>query len=564
MNELSPGDIVAKRYTVEHEIGRGGMAVVYQVLHHQLGTPCALKVLTVSARSVRSRLLREGQVQAGLAHPNVVSVIDVVEIGDAPGLVMELVRGPSLEQLLSHSELTLDQADDLADGIFSGMSAAHRAGLIHRDLKPANILCAITERGLVPKVSDFGLAKLIGDEAGANATTTRSGTTMGTPAYMSPEQIRSAKSVDRRADVFSLGAILYELVTRQRAFPGEDLLEIFNNVANGRYVPPAELRPDLPDRMELAIRGALEPDRERRIRDVATLRSIWSGDRDEWTQEIALDESTFGGGKWDASIVERFSRPGSSGGRSQDDGSPPVADRDANPTWGDGSAPSGTDVSPPTIAIASGGAQTLLVIPPPAEASSNRWKWVALAALGLGGVALLAALVLGASLVLAGREPYAPPPPPVALVGPAPAPAPLPVVVVAPEPEPEPVAALPAPVALPEPPIRPVPKPTVATAAPLPVPVPVPVAAPVPVPAAPVVPAGVRPDRARVALRGDVARVWLQSAAGNFPLPGDLPPGTYQIQAFFEGTDPVSVGTITLQGGQERSLSCSEELRKCR
>jgi serine/threonine-protein kinase len=585
MIELNPGDVIANRYTVESELGRGGMAVVYQVLHHQLGTPCALKVLAISARTVRARLLREGQVQAALAHPNIVSVIDVVEVGDAPGLVMELVRGPSLEQLLAHAQLTLDQADDLAMGLFAGMSAAHARGLIHRDLKPANILCAITDGGLVPKVSDFGLAKIIGEESGT-ATTTRSGTTMGTPAYMSPEQIRSARTVDKRADIFSMGAILYELVTRQRAFPGEDLLDIFNNVANGVFVPPRDLRPDIPDRMDLAIRGALAPDRDQRIRDCPTLRAIWSGDREEWTQEVDVDESTFGGSKWDAAILERFSKPGTSGGRSS--GGSQRRSSGADHTWAGGtdvtgvieaeagrevisivrSAPSGPS-GPPRLSPAPGSAveSAPTMSQPP---TGRSWRWGAAAVglvLGTGAVvvaSVAATLAISTLLLASAPEPASAPvlvpaPTPVVAV-PTPAPAPEPTAAPEPTTAPEPSAApasapAPAPARAPAPAAAPAsaaaPAPPVAPAPPPPAPGPVPVEA-------------VRNDRARVTLRGDVTRVWLQSAAGNFPLPAEVAPGTYQIQAFFEASEPVMVGTLTVAGGQERALSCSEELRKCR
>ena len=274
--ELKPGRVF-DRYTVEGVIGEGGMAVVYRVRHSQLGTPHALKVLSMTSRSIRERLLQEGRVQAALRHPNIVAVTDVVEVDGQPGLVMEFIDGPALDTLIESHPLTLEQADHLAQGILAGVQAAHEAGLIHRDLKPGNIMLARVGDSLVPKVMDFGLAKIVTGNKDDSGHNTRTGSTMGTPSYMSPEQVRDSKNVDHRTDVFALGAILYELVTAQRAFIGDDLFEIFSAVANGNFVPPRERCPELPDRMRDAIIGALRVDKDERIPDVATLVEVWAG-----------------------------------------------------------------------------------------------------------------------------------------------------------------------------------------------------------------------------------------------------------------------------------------------
>jgi len=283
--DLQTGTQIDGRYTVQAELGRGGMAAVYKVLHEQLGTHHALKVLTVSSSSVNSRLLLEGRVQSQLKHRNIVAVTDVVEHDGASCLLMEYVDGPPLDRLLRRGRLTLDQADAIGRGVMAGVAAAHAHELIHRDLKPGNVIMAIEDSQLVAKIADFGLAKVL--DAGGSATVTRTGTAMGTPAYMAPEQVRSAKNVDKRADVFSLGAILYELAAGQRAFGGEDTFAIYEAIAYGRY---SALPDDIPDRMKRAIEGSLTPDLDARLPSVAAVLEIWAGDVPEpipeWPPEV--------------------------------------------------------------------------------------------------------------------------------------------------------------------------------------------------------------------------------------------------------------------------------------
>ncbi|MEN0064547.1 MAG: serine/threonine-protein kinase, partial [Myxococcota bacterium] len=228
------GDVI-DRYAVLGTLGSGGMATVYRVRHTRLGTEHAMKVLHLGSATIRQRLVQEGRVQATLKHPNLVTVTDLVDLeGGAPGVVMELVLGPALDRLLEVAPPDLKQADHLARGILSGVEEAHRHQIIHRDLKPANILLEPKGETVVPKITDFGIAKVL--ESPEPGALTRTGLVFGTPQYMSPEQMRNTKSVGPEADVFSLGAILYELVTHRRAFDGDDLVEIMNQVVNGRYV----------------------------------------------------------------------------------------------------------------------------------------------------------------------------------------------------------------------------------------------------------------------------------------------------------------------------------------
>jgi len=271
---LSIGQTI-ERYTVDAFVGQGGMAVVYRVRHNRLGSLHALKVLAVARPGIRERLLREGRVQAGLHHPNVVAVTDVLDLSGTPALLMEYVPGPTLETWLEDNSPTLDEALALFRGVCTGVGEAHTRDLVHRDLKPANVLLAPRSAGVIPKVTDFGIAKIVRDTQTPGATGSQ--VAMGTPCYMAPEQIRDARSVDQRADIFSLGCMLYELVTGVRPFDGPDVLSLLNSVARGEYLPPRERVPDLPDEVVKTIDGALQIDADERIPDCATLLDTLGG-----------------------------------------------------------------------------------------------------------------------------------------------------------------------------------------------------------------------------------------------------------------------------------------------
>jgi serine/threonine protein kinase len=270
---VGKGTVIDGRYEVQSTLGEGSMAEVYHVVHKQLGTEHALKVLKLEHESIRERMMREGQFQAKLRHPNIVSVSDVVPVGDNAGLVMEYIDGGSLAELLAGHRLTSDQVDVLARGLLDGVEAAHDAGYIHRDLKPANILLAREGRKLVPKITDFGLAKALD----ASNTLTKSGVMMGTPAYMAPEQIQDAKHVDRRADLFSVGAILYHMVAGRRPFDDPNIANVLTAVLDGDYPPITDFAPQLASHRVKAIEAALQVEPDDRVPDCASLRALWTG-----------------------------------------------------------------------------------------------------------------------------------------------------------------------------------------------------------------------------------------------------------------------------------------------
>ncbi len=257
------------RFLVEATIGIGGMATVFRVRHRQLHTLHALKMLKVSNPALAGRLLQEGRIQAGLKHPNVVAVADVVEHEGSIGLLMELVEGSSLEDCLREGPMLYDEALEIFRQVLAGMAAAHAAGVTHRDLKPANILLANEGGHLVAKVTDFGIAKVIRAEEGGDNT--RTGMGMGTPGYMAPEQVTDAAGVDLRADVFALGAIFYEMLSGRRAFKGADQLDTLNRTVKGVYAPLSRVVPGIPAVVDAVVRRALSVHREDRFPDCPSM-----------------------------------------------------------------------------------------------------------------------------------------------------------------------------------------------------------------------------------------------------------------------------------------------------
>lgn len=258
------------RWRICRLLGEGATGRVYEVEHQALGTRRALKILSWAHPVLRARLLAEGRAQATLLHPNVVPVLDMMSVGDVPALLMELVDGPTLEDWLHEHVPTTEEAERIFRGILAGVETAHGAGLIHRDLKPANVIMAKIGEVWVPKVTDFGLAKTGQSVLGL----TQTGMTMGTPGFMAPEQIRDPRDVDERADIFSLGCILYQLLTGKLPHEGPDPLAILNAVAQGSVTPVGESAPGLPTRLADAVAAAMAVDREARPADCAALRSL--------------------------------------------------------------------------------------------------------------------------------------------------------------------------------------------------------------------------------------------------------------------------------------------------
>ncbi|MEL6345680.1 MAG: protein kinase [Myxococcota bacterium] len=236
---LAPGDRIG-HYALERRLGAGGMAEVWSATHTVLGVRAAIKVLFRSTASTQQRLLREGRAQAALDHPNILPVRDIIEIGGSIGLILPLIEGPALDRLLVHYHPTPLETAALLRAIIRGVGHAHEQGLIHRDLKPGNVLLEARWGRLVPRVSDFGLVK---DRSEMGQT--RDGAIMGTLNYAAPEQILDASVVDHRADLFSLGVMLVEVLTGERPYQARSLGELLEAYAAGPDLSqvPSDWRP---------------------------------------------------------------------------------------------------------------------------------------------------------------------------------------------------------------------------------------------------------------------------------------------------------------------------------
>ena len=262
------------RYTIVRPMGVGGMGAVYEATHNDLKKRVALKTLhrvVAADPAIRARFVQEGQAASRIRHPHVVDVSDVGVQEGLPFLVMEYLDGEDLRRRFDR-EGRLDPGDLVALmlPLLSAVGAAHEEGIVHRDLKPENIFLARTRDGaVIPKVLDFGISKMT--DAGRPAGLTASSSVLGTPFYMAPEQARSSRNVDARADLYALGVILYEGLTGKVPYPGENLFVVLTAAALGGCEAPRALRPEIDAGLEAVVLRAMAVAPDDRYPDATAL-----------------------------------------------------------------------------------------------------------------------------------------------------------------------------------------------------------------------------------------------------------------------------------------------------
>ncbi len=242
------------RYRIEAELGRGAMGVVYKAHDPVLDRTVALKTIVLDEEAqdreeYHARFFQEAKSAARLNHPALITIYDFGEENALAYMAMELINGNELAERMEQAPISIREAVAIAEQVAEGLAFAHDNGVIHRDIKPGNIM--LLPRGRV-KIMDFGIARLK-----VSDLKTQLGTRLGTPKYMSPEQIGGGK-LDHRTDIFSLGIVLYEMLTGIKLFKGDSLTQVMHNVASFEPPPPSRIKPGVPPLLDLVVKRAME------------------------------------------------------------------------------------------------------------------------------------------------------------------------------------------------------------------------------------------------------------------------------------------------------------------
>ena len=271
------------RFKVIDELGRGAMGVVYRAEDSALGRTVAIKTVALTGSAAErdvheARFLQEARAAGSIGHPSIITIYDVGREGDTAFIAMELLEGRDLREMIRDVGLMPSQSVAIAAAVAEGLAFAHERGVVHRDVKPGNIM--VLPDGRV-KIMDFGIARLH-----EPTVKTQTGVLLGSPQYMSPEQI-VGQAFDHRADIFSLGLVLYEMLTGTKPFQGEDIPELTFKVANMPATPPSHIAPDLPPVLDYIIARALKKRADERYASAAEL----AKDLREAAKEVAAAES---------------------------------------------------------------------------------------------------------------------------------------------------------------------------------------------------------------------------------------------------------------------------------
>ncbi|MDB4933205.1 MAG: hypothetical protein JWP87_177 [Labilithrix sp.] len=271
------GDVIAEKYRVERVLGMGGMGVVVLVTHMKLGEPYAMKCLLPTGASdaeTVERFMREARAAVRIKSEHIARVSDVGQLPNgSPYILMEYLVGRDLsDQLREHGPLSIRDAVEYVLQACTGIAEAHALGIVHRDLKPSNLfLTPRLDGAALVKVLDFGISKAMGEAGPHKPSLTQTSSVFGSPAYMSPEQIRSAKNVDFRTDIWALGVILYELLTNELPFVAETAGGLLSAIAADEPQPLRSRRPDVSEALDAVVRRCLEKKTQQRFQTVSEL-----------------------------------------------------------------------------------------------------------------------------------------------------------------------------------------------------------------------------------------------------------------------------------------------------
>jgi serine/threonine-protein kinase len=255
------------RYKITGELGRGAMGVVYKGEDPALDRTVALKTIIVSDEAAgrseyHARFFQEAKAAGRLNHPQIITVYDFGEEGEIAYMAMEFLKGTELRTRMKEGTISVPEAVHIAEQVAEGLGYAHEHGVVHRDIKPSNIMLLRHDQ---VKIMDFGIARMR-----ASDQKTGTGLVLGTPKYMSPEQV-AGSPVDHRSDIFSLGVVLYEMLTHTKLFSGEDTPQIFHNVTNFQPPAPSRVNPEVPPMLDFVVERALKKDPAVRYQDAFEL-----------------------------------------------------------------------------------------------------------------------------------------------------------------------------------------------------------------------------------------------------------------------------------------------------